>query len=162
LLIGEGRFLDQVDDTPSTEVLAKAGIAPLKPGPRDGLALISHSCFSTALAAIGHNGAMTIWQSAQTAAALSLEEDINGAPDNPMVLAETGEILSGGGYLSPYVGVSLVAVNHALVQLAAQITARCSKLMFHRSRQLICAVAGRISLAPLLINCELSGPSARC
>ncbi|WP_373090039.1 aromatic amino acid lyase [Sneathiella sp.] len=206
-LIGEGAFLGKENSANFAKDLSDAGISPLKLGPRDGLALVSHSSFSAALAALGHYYAHIIWKSAQTAAALTLEgfrgnlspftpsllamrpqpgqreaaedllrrlensalnepgaarrlqdplslrnipqvhgsvfaalqvmEDtllgeINGSSDNPVVLAESRQVLSGGSFLNPYLGVALVGLNHSLVHLAAQINARSSKLLISR------------------------------
>ena len=85
-LIGEGYFVGH--ELPAARVLAEAGIAPLSLGPRDGLALASHSGFSTAIAANGQHAAMTLWRNAQLAAALTLEGFRgNLSPLEPGVLA---------------------------------------------------------------------------
>jgi len=204
-LMGEGRFLGH--EQISGDVMAATGIEPLVLGPRDGLALSSHSGFSTALSAIGQHKAFTLWNNAQLAAALTLEGfrgnlsplnpevlkarvqpgqsesaqdisqllsgselykagsarrlqdplsirnivqvhgtvyatlallaetielELNGASDNPVVLTETKEILSGGLYLNPHLGSLLVAVNHALVQMAAASVSRSARMMSNR------------------------------
>ena len=85
-LIGEGRFLDH--DNTAAAAMAGAGIEPLKPGPRDGLALASHSCFSAAIAAIGHHRCTTLLHNTQLSTALTLEGFRgNLSPLNPDVLA---------------------------------------------------------------------------
>ncbi len=204
-VIGEGRFLES--DKPSKDALADAGIAPLKLGPRDGLALASHSSFSAAIAAVGHHRCTTLWHNMQLSVALTLEgfrgnlsplnphvlatrvqpgqaesasdisqllqgsalyqagsarrlqdplslrnavqvnggvfaslaaladtltAEINGASDNPIVLTEQQEVLSGGGYLNPYLGSLLVALNHSLVQMAALSVSRTARMMSSR------------------------------
>lgn len=206
-LIGEGRFLGQPQGSSAAEALNAAGIVPPVLGPRDGLALVSHSGFSVGLAALGLCRANAVWNAAQTALALSLEGfranltplrpevlalrpipgqtetaddlarrlagshlyhpgaarrlqdplsirnavqvhatvyaairalvpvidgELNGAPDNPVILSGTDEILSTGNYLNPGLTTCLVALNHALVHLASQVYARCMKLMVHR------------------------------
>ena len=206
-LIGEGRFLGQAEDEPSAIALEKAGITPLQLGPRDGLALASHSSFTSAIAALGHYYATTLLKVAQVASALTLEGfrgnltplrselhsirpqpgqsevaenlttllegstlfekgnarrlqdplsirnivqvqgsvfaalnslgetlggELNGASDNPVVILETQEIISGGNYLNPHLGVTLVGLNHALVHFAAQIYARSSRQLSSR------------------------------
>ena len=208
-LIGEGRFLD--NDKSSAVCMADMGIGPLILGPRDGLALVSHSSFSAALASMGVQAANTVWNNAQMAAALTLEgfrgnlspldadviaqraqpgqaesaqflrqllqgselndlsnarrlqdplsirnivqvhgsvyasiqsleatllDEINGASDNPVVLHERQEIISGGGYLNPHLGTLLVAINHALVQMAALTVSRSSRMMSTRFTEL--------------------------
>lgn len=59
----------------------------------------------------------------------AVREEINGASDNPVVLARTGEVLSAGGYLSPHLTVTLGMLAQAFVHLAAAQVARISKLM---------------------------------
>jgi len=204
-LIGEGRFVGH--EKSATEVLQGAGLEPLTPGPRDGLALASHSSFSTALAAVGQHSAERLWRNCQLAAALTLEGfqgnlspldcrvlktreqpgqlqaaddlrhllagsvlndtdnarrlqdplsirnvvqvhgslsanlkalaetinlELNGASDNPVVLLEEKEILSGGGYLNPHLATLLVALNHALVQTMAMSVSRSARMMSQR------------------------------
>ena len=58
--------------------------------------------------------------------------ELNGASDKPVVIPSTETILSGGGYLNPHLGTMLVALNYALVQMAAEIVARSSKLLINR------------------------------
>ncbi|TVQ56982.1 MAG: phenylalanine and histidine ammonia-lyase [Rhodobacteraceae bacterium] len=72
-LIGEGRMLGPDGPTPAADALARAGIAPLALGPRDGLALAGHSGHSAGLAALAHAAAAAAFRAAQDAAALSLE-----------------------------------------------------------------------------------------
>lgn len=87
-LIGEGRFLGMGAGRPSSEALEEAGVAPLPLGPRDGLALVSHSSFSAAFAVLGLHRARSAWGWAQIAAALSLEGFRgNLTPFRPDVLA---------------------------------------------------------------------------
>ena len=208
-LVGEGRFLGH--DKSSASCMADAGLSPLVLGPRDGLALVSHSSFSAALASMGVQAVDRLWNNAQIAAALTLEgfrgnlspldadvlakrsqpgqaesaqhlgqllqgselndltqarrlqdplsirnivqvhgsvyaslklleatllDEINGASDNPVVLLERREIISGGGYLNPHLGTLLVAINHALVQLAALAVSRTSRMMSSRFTEL--------------------------
>lgn len=62
--------------------------------------------------------------------------EINGAPDNPAVLAGTGDVLSTGAYLPPWLAIALTAANHALTHLAAAATARMSRQMHPRLTEL--------------------------
>ena len=206
-LIGEGSFLESPPGETSILALERAGLSPPTLGPRDGLALASHSSFTAAIATLGLDQGLAIWDAAQTAAALSLEAfrgnlspldpgmlvfknqpglehtcldlnrrlegsalyapgsarrlqdplslrnllqvnasvyaalknleqvvlgEINGVSDNPVVLLDRREILSGGGYLNPGISVTLVAANHAFVHLAAQVAARSMRLLANR------------------------------
>lgn len=71
-------------------------------------------------------------RAALDAVAEALTVELNGAPDSPAVLAETGEVLSQGGYLTPHLTIVLEGLNLALAQMAAQITARLGKMMATR------------------------------
>lgn len=227
-LVGEGRFLGQQADETSAKILARASIKPLTLGPRDGLALVSHSGFSAAIAALALADARHVWSWAQSAAALSLEGfqanlsafradvlalrpqpgaaeagrdllnrmtgsvlfdagkarrlqdplsfrniaqvhgslfaaldvlencitlEMNGASDSPVLLGEGNDIVSTGNFLNPYLSVALVGANHAMVQLAAQITARVSRLLSARFTDLTNglndAAAGNAGLGPV-------------
>lgn len=221
-LCGEGRFLHQPDAMSASDMLSKAGIRPLNLGPRDGLALTSHASFTTAFAALAHAQANTLWYSAQTAAALSLEAfranlspfrkdvlalraqpgiadaaddlaqrlegstlykpgaarrlqdplsfrnllqvhgsvraaldsleqtiigEMNGASDNPVVLEKTAEIVSSGNFLNAHLAVVLVAANYSLLQLAAQMNARITKLLANRFTDLPSGLIGNQAAA---------------
>ena len=52
-LIGEGTAKFQGDEMPAATALSKAGLRPITPGPKEGLALINGTQFSTALALTG-------------------------------------------------------------------------------------------------------------
>ena len=70
-------------------------------------------------------------------AALKVLEDtaireINSAGDSPVVLLDTQEIVSSGNFLKPYLSIALVGVNQAIAQVAAQITARVSRMLSSR------------------------------
>lgn len=58
--------------------------------------------------------------------------EINHPTDNPVVLIERGDVLSGGSYLSPQLAIALQAANDAARHLAAQMTARIAKLLANR------------------------------
>jgi len=89
-------------------------------------------------------------------AALAVE--LNSAPDSPAVLTEREEVLSQGGYLTPHLTVALVALNQALVQQAAQITARVGKLMATRftdlPRALLEAGSDAAGMGPVMKTAE--------
>jgi len=66
------------------------------------------------------------------ALAETVTAEINGASDNPIVLTDKNHILSGGGYLNPYLGTLLVALNHSLVQMAAMSVSRSARMLSTR------------------------------
>jgi histidine ammonia-lyase len=232
-LAGEGAVLAGGGTEPAAAALARAGIAPWRPAPREGLALVAHPCLATAIAALGANEAETAFAAAQTAAALSLEAfranlspiradvlalrpqpgqaaaaaglaarlagsalwragearrlqdplsirhavhvqgavraaldwlgaalepELNGTPDSPAALVATDEVLGQGGYLTPHLAVALGALADAQRHHAAQIVARCAKLMSERlsglPRGLGDAGAGSAGMGPVLKTAE--------
>jgi histidine ammonia-lyase len=88
-LIGEGDMIDADGNTDcATKVLQRVGMAPLKLGPRDGLALASHGCFSAALGALGVADSAILLANVQAAAALSMQcIGANTSPLREQVLA---------------------------------------------------------------------------
>ena len=73
-MIGEGYLLTSDGSrVPALTAMQKAGIKPYQPGPREGLALVSHSCLTAGLAAVGWAQLERCFESAQTTAALSME-----------------------------------------------------------------------------------------
>ena len=72
-LIGEGRMWRAGVVLAATDALAGAGLAPFIPAPREGLALVSHSSPSAAIAALGVGALSSLYDSADTATALTLE-----------------------------------------------------------------------------------------
>ncbi len=207
-LTGEGMAINTDESTVSAaSALAALGIKPYPPALREGLALVSHSCFTGGIGALAHDTLHRSYQAAQITAALSMEgfranlsaldnnalmlrpqqgqqqaaaqlltlleesplqqagaarrlqdplsirniaqvhgsvqacldtfaiavaDEINGASDNPAVIAEEKRILSHGGYLPVYLGITLSGLLHALVHLAALQVSRISKLLFER------------------------------
>ena len=231
-LIGEGEMTTPDGIKPAGDALAAAGLKPYAPGPREGLALASHSSFVAAMAAIALVRTGRAFQSAQTAAALTLEgfranltpfrEDIlaerpqpgqsaaaagirarlegsallkagharrvqdplsirnipqvhgtvvaaletfreavlaelNGASDNPVVL-DDGDVLSSGGYLTPYLAITATMTAQAFVHLAAAAVGRMSKAMSPRFSDLPVGLAaadtGSAGMAPAMKTAE--------
>lgn len=74
-LIGEGRvWLPGVDEPVDGSVgLAKAGIKPLQPGPKEGLALLNGTQVSTALALAGLFRTQRVFDAAMVAGAMSVD-----------------------------------------------------------------------------------------
>ncbi len=206
-LLGEGEIWLSGARVPAAEAFDKAGISPLDPGPRDGLAVASHSSFTGAIGAVGVQELRVAFEAAQTAAALSLEgfrgnptpldsrvislrpqpgqaeaaeglrarlagsdlftpgaprrlqdplslrnapqvhgavwaalshaeqgvtAEINGASDNPAVLAEDDTVISGGGYHTPHLAVCLHGLGYAWCHLAAMQCGRIARLLAAR------------------------------
>jgi len=205
-LVGEGEFLaaDGRGRRPASEVLAAHGLAPLVPGPKDGLVLCANSAHTAARAALALADGLRALETAQTTAAMSvegyrgnptpwdarvaaarpqpgqewaaeglrrrlagsalyrpggprrlqdplsvrcvapthgagkaaldflraaLEPELNGAGDNPVVLAEDHAVLSTGNFQMPLLTVALDAAGQALAHVALGVVGRCARLL---------------------------------
>lgn len=72
-MIGVGTFLIDGQEVEAGQALAQAGLAPLTLGPKEGLALLNGTQFSTAYALVGLFEAETLLQSALVTGALSTD-----------------------------------------------------------------------------------------
>ncbi|MEM7669173.1 MAG: aromatic amino acid lyase, partial [Pseudomonadota bacterium] len=72
-LIGEGEMDTSDGRRPASEALDAAGLKPWQPAPREGLAFVSNSAVTAALAALGLSTARQMFVSSQATAALSIE-----------------------------------------------------------------------------------------
>lgn len=99
-LIGEGQMHTETGIQPAAEALASARLDRYTPGPREGLALVSHSCISGAIAALAAHRLSRAMNAAQAAAALSMEAfRSNLSPLDPEVLQlrpQAGQIKAAG------------------------------------------------------------------
>jgi histidine ammonia-lyase len=87
-LIGEGEAELEGRRMASAEALARAGLAPVRLGPKDGLAICSSSAVSAAVAALALVDAIACLETMQIAAALSMEGfRANLSPLDPRVVA---------------------------------------------------------------------------
>src|SRR5438874_565787 len=72
-MVGVGHFLVDGRPVPALEALATAGLAPLALGPKEGLALLNGTQFSTAFALAGVFEAEVAFRSALVTGALSTD-----------------------------------------------------------------------------------------
>ncbi|MES2179512.1 MAG: histidine ammonia-lyase [Gemmatimonadota bacterium] len=72
-LIGEGELYEGSVAGPAAEVMARAGIAPVHLGPKEGITLINGTQAHTAVAALAVVDAHRLWRVAHLAGAMSLE-----------------------------------------------------------------------------------------
>jgi len=88
-MIGEGYMLtNDRCKTPALQAMQAHGIEPYQPGPREGLALVSHSAITAGIAAVGWAQLLRCYETAQTTAALSMEGfRANLSPLDPRVLS---------------------------------------------------------------------------
>ena len=116
-LIGEGQMDTPDGPRPAAEALAAAGLAPYRPGPREGLALANHSSMTASLAALGIEQLRISLDSVQTAAALTLEGfRANLTPFDRRVLAlhpQPGQDMAATGLLSRLAGSDLTRPGHS-------------------------------------------------
>ncbi len=73
VLLGEGEAECHGERIPGAQARARAGIAPVVVGPKDGLAICSSSAVSVGIAALGLVTALELLDAAQVTAALSME-----------------------------------------------------------------------------------------
>lgn len=100
-LIAEGEAEVDGRRMPSADALARAGLAPVRLGPKDGLAICSSSAVSAAVAALALVDATACLEVMQVAAALSMEGfRANLSPLDPRVVAARpapGQAWAAGG-----------------------------------------------------------------
>jgi histidine ammonia-lyase len=202
VLVGEG---ETIDGAPGRDALARAGLQPVTLGPKEGLALINGTQFSTAVLALALADAERLSRAADIAAALSIDAlmgsmhpfepriheprpfagqavsagnllrlmsgsainashvncgrvqdaysmrcapqvhgaardalswvrqivrtEMNAATDNPMVFAETGDIVSGGNFHGAPVSMAADLLAIAVAQLATISERRSERLV---------------------------------
>ena len=205
-LIGEGDLLRGAEREAAGTLLGRAGIEPVRLGPKEGITLINGTQAHTAIAALAVVDAHRLWQVAHLAGAMSLEallgtpvafdsriqeargqlgqaasaallrellrdseireshrvgdsrvqdpyalrcmpqvhgpvldaidfcsgvigRELNAATDNPLVFAETGELLSGGNFHGQAVAMALDFLAIALTNLATMSERRTDRLV---------------------------------
>ena len=90
-MIGEGEAVHEGETLPGGAALARAGLTPVVLGPKEGLALINGTQFSTACALGGLFEAMTLLRGAVVTSALSTDAIMGStAPLHPMIHALRG------------------------------------------------------------------------
>ncbi len=79
-LLGEGLVRWRGAEMPAADALRGAGLAPVTLGAKEGLALINGTQAHTAIAALALHDAFVLWETANTAGAMSLE-GLLGTPE---------------------------------------------------------------------------------
>jgi len=72
-LIGEGRMWRNGQVVAASKALSDAGLTPVAPAPREGLALVSHSSISAAIATLAVEEMQRLYTASAKAVALTLE-----------------------------------------------------------------------------------------
>lgn len=154
-LIGEGEMTTPAGVRRAGEALAAAGLSPYVPGPREGLALVSHSSFVGGIAAMGVTAARRAFESAQTAAALSLEGFRgNLSPLDPRVLALRPQ----PGLLEAAAGLMLRLEGSALTRPGAARRVQ-DPLSLRCVAQIHGAAAAALASAGEAVTAEINGAS---
>ncbi len=92
VMIGVGEAFIGGERLPASEALARAGLAPVVLGAKEGLALLNGTQYSTAYALAGLFGIETVFQSALVAGALSVEAAKGSdTPFDPRIHAIRGQ-----------------------------------------------------------------------
>ena len=205
-LIGEGALHQGATVGPAADFLSRAGIEPVRLGPKEGITLINGTQAHTAIAALAVVDAHRLWQVAHLAGAMSLDalmgtpvafdariqdargqlgqaasaallrellkdsqireshreddprvqdpyalrcmpqvhgpvldaidfcvgvitRELNAATDNPLVFADTGELLSGGNFHGQAVAMALDFLAIAMTNLATIAERRIDRLV---------------------------------
>jgi histidine ammonia-lyase len=116
VLVGEGQAWDGTRHVPGADALAAAGLAPVRLGPKEGLALINGTQASTAVLALALAGAECLARAADVVAALTVDGLRGSAgPFDPRIHAER-----------PFAGQAASAAN--LRALLAHSAIRASHL----------------------------------
>ncbi|MCL6516139.1 histidine ammonia-lyase [Alicyclobacillus sp.] len=110
VLIGEGEAVFQGERLPGAEALRRAGIRPVRLGPKEGLALINGTQAMTAVGVLAFQRARWVAEAADAAAALSVEallglidpfaapiHRLRGHPEQAEVAARLMRYLAGSG-----------------------------------------------------------------
>ncbi|MGZ9811377.1 histidine ammonia-lyase [Pseudoroseicyclus sp. H15] len=106
-MMGEGEAVHEGHRMPSAEALAKAGLAPIALGPKEGLALINGTQFSTACALAG------LWRAWDNARAAI----VTGALSTDAVMGSTAPLLAGIHALRGQPGqIAFAAAQRALME----------------------------------------------
>jgi len=140
-LIGEGEVRIDGRVRPAAEGLAKAGIAPLVLGAKEGLALLNGTQVSTALAVEGLFAAQTLFAAAVVAGALSVDaalgsdapfdvriSALRGQPGQAAVAAVYRDLLAGSEIRASHVDCDRVQDPYSL-RCQPQVMGACLDLL---------------------------------
>ena len=154
-LIGEGELEIAGQSVPAAEGLAAAGLAPLAPGPKDGLAICNASAATAGMAALALHDADAAYALSNVAAALAMEgfranvspldarmAAIRPQPGQAAAAAALRGLLDGGSLLEP----------GAARRLQDPISLRCVA-------QVHGALAAALAFAAAAVDAEINGES---
>lgn len=154
-LIGEGEMTTPDGTRPAAGALAAAGLQPYVPGPREGLALVSHSSFVGGIAAVGVVRAQRVWESAQTAAAVALEgfrANLSPLDHRALMLRpQPGQVDAAAGLMLRLEGSALMRPGEAR-RVQDPLSLRCVA-------QIHGTVAATLATAREAVTAEINGAS---
>jgi histidine ammonia-lyase len=156
-MIGVGEIFLEGERTPATEALREAGLAPLDLGPKEGLALLNGTQFSTANALAGLFEAELLFRSALVTGALSTEAAKGSdTPFDPRIHAlrrHTGQIETAASLRNLMAG-SAIRASHLVDDVRVQdpYCLRCQP-------QVMGAALGVLRQAAATLETEANGVS---
>lgn len=146
-LIGEGEAELDGETVPSAVALARAGLEPVRLGPKDGLAICSSSAVSVAIAALALIDAEACLEAAQASAALTMEGfRANLSPLDPRVVAARpapGQAWSASGLRALLAGGQLTEPGAAR-RLQDPLSLRCTSQIHGSMRVALDLLAGAL------------------
>lgn len=136
VVFGEGTAEVGGEVMAGAEALARAGLRPVPPGPKDGLALCSSNALGAGLAALVHEDADAVLAGADSCAALSFEafrasltpldprvQAARPAPGQQRSADRLRELLAGGELLDP--GAARRLQDPVSIRCASQVHGAC-------------------------------------
>ncbi len=164
VLVGEGEAFSGTTVLGGAEAMARAGLAPLTLGPKEGLALLNGTQVSTALALAGLFAAETLLRSALVAGAMSLEGARGSdTPFDPRIHALRGQPgqIAAAAALRGLLAGSAIRESHRLgdprvqdpysLRCQPQVAGACADLLAHAA-QVLEREANAVTDNPLVVE----------
>ncbi len=163
-LLGVGEFIVNGQRVPAAQALARAGLAPLVLGPKEGLALLNGTQASTALALAGLFDAERVFQAALVTGALTTDaakgsdgpfdariQALRGQPGQVVVAAALAELMRGSAIRQSHlVGDARVQDPYCL-RCQPQVMGACLDLL-RQSASTLAIEANGVSDNPLVFS----------
>ncbi|MFG1358426.1 histidine ammonia-lyase [Xanthobacter pseudotagetidis] len=150
-MIGVGEFLVEGARVPAAEALARAGLAPLELGPKEGLALLNGTQFSTACALAGLFATETAFRAALVTGALATDAARGSdAPFDPRIHAlrrHRGQVETAQALLALMAG-SAIRASHLVGDERVQdpYCLRCQPQVMGAALDLLRQAAGTLEI----------------
>jgi histidine ammonia-lyase len=150
VLIGEGEAWDEDRRVPGAVALERAGLVPVCPGPKEGLALVNGTQASTAVLVLAEAGAERLARAADVIAALTTDALRGSArPFDPRIHAErpfAGQVASAANF-SALLERSAIRASHAhCARVQDAYSERCAAQVHGAAREAMRFVRGILSV----------------